>query len=155
MQDFSNLDYLNSALTKGAFIVSGDNVMTASWGLVGKMWGKKVYVAPIRDSRYTKEFLDKTGEFTVSVPFENQMQDELKICGTKSGRDTDQWAVANLKKVKAQEVDTVIVDGCQKYLECKVLGVVPMGDMDMSKVSDWYKTGDMHNFYFGEVVKEY
>ena len=155
MQDYNGLEYLNTAFSRGVFVVSGDNVMTASWGFVGKMWGKKVYVAPIRDSRYTKEFLDKTHEFTISVPHDDEMQDQVKICGTKSGRDTDKWALAGLKKVKAKAVDTVVVDGCQKYLECKVLGVVPMGDMDLSKVQEWYKTPDMHNFYIGEIVEEY
>ena len=62
MHEFKDMDFMNSAFNTGAFVTSGDNVMVASWGFVGVMWGKKVFVAPIRDSRYTKEMLDKTGE---------------------------------------------------------------------------------------------
>ena len=56
-----NLDInrdLDVAFSTGAFLVSGDNVMTASWGFVGVMWGKKIFITPVRESRYTKTFID-------------------------------------------------------------------------------------------------
>ncbi len=34
------------------------NTMTASWGGLGVMWGKNVAYVFVRDSRYTKEFID-------------------------------------------------------------------------------------------------
>ena len=37
----------------------GSNTMTASWGGLGIMWGKKVATAYIRPQRYTKEFVDR------------------------------------------------------------------------------------------------
>ena len=33
--------------------------MTASWGFIGVMWGKKIFITPVRESRYTKKFVDK------------------------------------------------------------------------------------------------
>ncbi len=155
MNNFDNLQCLNTALTTGAFLSSGDNVMIASWGMVGVMWGKKVFVAPVRESRYTKEFIDKTGEFCVSVPNAGEMMDAVKFCGTKSGRDFDKWQECNLEKVKAKSGQSYVVGGCQKYFECKVIGVLPMGDMDISVVGKWYPTDDKHVFYFGEIVEEY
>ncbi len=155
MNSFDNLQCLNTALSTGAFLSSGENVMIASWGMIGVMWGKKVFVAPVRESRYTKEFIDKTGEFCVSVPNAGEMLDAVKFCGTKSGRDFDKWTECSLEKVKAKSVDAYVVGGCQKYFECKVLGVVPMGDMDLSSVAKWYPTADKHVFYFGEIVEEY
>ncbi len=155
MFNFDDMKFLNSALNTGAFVVSGDNVMTASWGFVGVMWGKKVFVAPIRDSRFTKTILDKTKSFTVSVPKFDTMKDALKVCGTVSGKNTDKWQLAKIEKVKAKSIDTYVVDGCAKYLECKVLAVVPMKDVDIKDVEKWYPTSDMHNFYFGEIVEEY
>ena len=45
-------------------ITSGDedkaNTMTASWGGVGVLWGSDVVYIFVRQSRYTKEFIDKT-----------------------------------------------------------------------------------------------
>lgn len=155
MAKFENMDFMNNAFTTGAFVTSGDNVMVASWGFVGVMWGKKVFVAPVRDSRYTKVMLDKTGEFTVSVPAAGAMKKEIAFCGSKSGRDYDKWAETGMKKKAAKVVGTCLVEGCERYFECRVLGVLPMGDMDLSAVEEWYPTGDRHNFYFGEIVAEY
>ena len=155
MAKFENMDFMNNAFTTGAFVTSGDNVMVASWGFVGVMWGKKVFVASVRDSRYTKVMLDKTGEFTVSVPAAGTMKKEIAFCGSKSGRDYDKWAETGMKKKAAKVVGTCLVEGCERYFECRVLGVLPMGDMDLSAVEEWYPTGDKHNFYFGEIVAEY
>ncbi len=155
MAKFENMDFMNNAFTTGAFVTSGGNVMVASWGFVGVMWGKKVFVAPVRDSRYTKVMLDKTGEFTVSVPAAGTMKKEIAFCGSKSGREYDKWAETGMKKKAAKVVGTCLVEGCERYFECRVLGVLPMGDMDLSAVEEWYPTGDKHNFYFGEIVAEY
>lgn len=155
MHDFENLSCLNTALNTGAFLCSGDNVMVASWGMIGVMWGKRVFVVPVRESRYTKEFIDKTGTFTVSVPFPHEMKDAIGFCGTRSGRDFDKWEQCSLEKVKAKVVDGYVVGGCRHYFECKVIGALPMGDMDISEVDKWYPQKDLHTFYFGEIVGEY
>ncbi len=155
MNSFDDLKCLNTALSTGAFLSSGDNVMIASWGMIGVMWGKKVFVAPVRESRYTKEFIEKSGEFCVSVPNAGEMLDAVKFCGTKSGRDFNKWQECNLEKVKAKSVDSYVVGGCQKYFECKVIGTLAMGDMDISAVAKWYPTEDKHIFFFGEIVEEY
>ena len=42
------------------------NTMTASWGGVGIMWGKNVAYVFIRESRFTKEFVDREGRFSLS-----------------------------------------------------------------------------------------
>lgn len=155
MHEFKNMESLESGLNTGAFVVSGDNVMVASWGFVGVMWGKKVFVAPIRDSRFTKEFIDKTKEFTISIPKAGTMKDELIFCGRNSGRDNDKWKETGLEKVNAKSVDTVVVGNCERYFECKVLAMIPMGDMDTTPFAKWYPTDDKHNFYFGEIIEEY
>lgn len=42
--------------------------MTVSWGGVGVLWGKNVVFIFIRDSRYTKEFLDNGDLFSFVFP---------------------------------------------------------------------------------------
>lgn len=60
------------------------NTMTVSWGGIGVLWGKNVAFLFIRDSRYTKEFLD-TGEF-FSVSFMGkEYKEALNYCGSHSG----------------------------------------------------------------------
>ena len=98
MINFEDCNAMNTAFNTGAFVCSGGNVMVASWGFIGTMWGKKVFVAPIRDSRYTKEKIDATGEFTVSVPPAGEMKKEIAFCGSKSGRDYDKWKETGMKQ---------------------------------------------------------
>ena len=70
-------------------ITSGDedkaNTMTASWGGVGVLWGSDVVYIFVRQSRYTKEFIDKTGHFSISFLGE-EYRKALQHLGTVSGR---------------------------------------------------------------------
>ena len=52
----------------------GSNTMTASWGGLGIMWGKKVATAYIRPQRYTKEFVDRAEIFTLFFPSGNRAE---------------------------------------------------------------------------------
>lgn len=160
MTEFLNSDeILNNFTTHGCLVVSGEkpNLMTASWGFIGVMWNKKVAIVPIRNTRYTKEFVDKTGEFTMSIPYGKDMSGALKYCGTKSGRDTDKIKDLNLKMVKAKKVNTYVVEGCGKYFECKVLCCLPLNAVNCPDEikNAYYGDGNFHNFYFAEIVEEY
>ena len=46
------------------------NSMTISWGMVGIEWGKPIFVTFIRENRFTRSLIEKTGEFTVSIPID-------------------------------------------------------------------------------------
>jgi flavin reductase (DIM6/NTAB) family NADH-FMN oxidoreductase RutF len=161
MHEFKDMDFMNSAFNSGCFVIADDNPMVCSWGFVGVMWGKKIFIAPIRECRHTHGLLEKTREFTVSVPEKGTFKKELGFCGSKSGRDYDKWAETGMEKQPAKSVDTCVVKGCAKYYECKVVGIVPMGDMDVSLVPKWYSgkdqysADDRHSFFFGEIVDEY
>lgn len=154
MHRFDNLSCLDTALNTGAFLCSGDNVMVISWGMIGVMWGKKVFVAPVRESRYTKEFIDRLGTFTVSVPPMREMLDAVKFAARKADASTTNGRSARLKS-QSKSIDGYVVGGCQRYFECKVVGAVPMGDMDLKDVEKWYPQKDLHTFYFGEIIEEY
>ena len=59
-------DYSNSitkALKKGIFLTTkaGEKVnsMVIGWGNVGQIWNLPVFVAYVRDNRYTREMLDQ------------------------------------------------------------------------------------------------
>ena len=70
----------------------GSNTMTASWGGLGIMWGKKVATAYIRPQRYTKEFVDRAEIFTLSFLPETERK-ALNICGSISGREVKNKSV--------------------------------------------------------------
>ena len=51
------------------------NAMTASWGGLGVIWGKNVAYIFVRESRYTKEFIDKND--TLSLAFFSEDKKEM------------------------------------------------------------------------------
>lgn len=145
---------------QGAFLTAGgagqENVMTVGWGMFGVMWYKRILVVPVRESRYTKELIDKNGEFGVSVPKSGEFLKELGFCGNKSGRDVDKFEAAKLVKRKANKINTCLVDSCEKYYECKLICKVPLtADIlpeDIKKSA--YARPDYHVLYLGEIIAE-
>ena len=43
------------------------NTMTIGWGALGTDWNKPVFITLVRESRFTRELLDKNPEFTVNI----------------------------------------------------------------------------------------
>ena len=75
------------------------NMMTASWGFAGEMWGNDSVVIAVRPQRYTMDFLEKHDTFSLS--FYGERKDIHKICGSKSGRDIDKTKETGLTPVFA------------------------------------------------------
>lgn len=154
---FSGIDRtMQEFLTKGAFLTAGSdkpNVMTVSWGMIGVLWGKDVVMVPVRESRFTKEFIDKEGEFTLSIPYV-KMKKELAFCGSHSGRDIDKFEALGLKTMKGNKVSTYRINGCDVYYECKVLAKIPLKAEDLPDEinASAYKTSDYHTLYIAEIL---
>ena len=144
--------------TKGS---TGVNTMTIGWGTVGIEWGRPIFVAYVRESRYTHQLLDETGEFTVNCPIGDIDGKILGFCGTKSGRDVDKIGQLGLT---LEEPLNISVPGIQELpltLECKVLYRNPQStDRIPQDILDRYypvKDGvrDFHYAYYGEIVAAY
>ena len=116
---------INKALSKGILLTTGTmekaNTMVIGWGGIGINWTKPVFTAYIRESRYTREILDQTGEFTVNIPVKEYNQDILAVCGSKSGRDIDKIKECNLTLVEPENVETPGIKEFPMTLECRVL----------------------------------
>ena len=142
----------------GAFLTSraGEdvNTMTVSWGMVGRLWNKPVFMAFVRPQRHTNMILKKSGSFTISVPF-GTLAEELKICGTKSGADIDKSAVVNF--IPAKRVDSPVVKGCDMYYECKILWRDKFEESALPEEvrQAHYPQADYHYLYLGEIVECY
>ena len=97
------------------------NTMTIGWGTIGIQWGKPIFIAFVRDSRYTMQMLEKNGEFTINVPMGQVDKKILGYCGTKSGRDTDK--IADMA-MTLEDPEVISVPGIKELpltLECKVI----------------------------------
>ena len=96
------------------------NTMTASWGGMGVMWGKNVVFVFIRDSRFTKEFIDREGRFSLSFPSEEYRKD-MKFLGTVSGRDEDKIKEAGVHVAYHDGVP--YIDEGKEILLCRVMNL--------------------------------
>ena len=130
----------------------GYNMMTASWGFFGEMWGEDSVAVVVRPQRYTMEFIDKSDYFTVS--FYGDKKDIHKICGSKSGRDTDKTKetglspVVNEKYVYFKEARMVIVVKKQFVSRMSEENFI-----DKQIIEKWYPNEDYHNLIIGKIEK--
>lgn len=131
---------------------NGYNMMTASWGFAGEIWGNDAVMAVIRPQRYTMEFIDKSDYFTLSFYGENKAIH--KICGSKSGRDVNKTELCAL---------TPVFDGEATYFEqarlviiCKkqyVQQMRPECFTDTAPEKRWYPEKDYHYMVIGKAEK--
>lgn len=143
------------------------NTMTIGWGFLGIEWGKPIFVALVRESRYTKEYLDATGEFTVNIPVSEIDTKILSACGTKSGREVDKIKLLNLELVDSEVVSVPGIRQLPLTLECKVIyqqvqnsAEIPTFAMDRyyPEVDMPLPSGekyDIHTAYYAEIVNAY
>ena len=151
---------LFTELDNGAFMTvkKGDklNTMTIAWGTIGIFWSREVFIALVKEPRYTYELLKDNDEFTISVPLNGQLKDELITCGSQSGRDIDKFRECNLTPVY-KELDTPLIDECDIHLECKVIYEDDLDKMYIPKkfYDIYYANEGVHKMFVGEVIGAY
>lgn len=133
------------------------NTMTIGWGTIGIEWGRPLFIAYVRESRYTKSMLEQTGEFTVNIPMGDYDPRILGFCGSKSGKDVDKIAQCGLHLVDS---DVVKAPGIREFpltLECRVLykEEQDLGRIPADILERYYPQGDHHHVYYGEIVNAY
>ena len=163
---FDYAGHICKALKKGVLITTkaGEkvNTMTIGWGHIGIEWSRPVFIAYVRETRYTKQMLENNGEFTINVPVDAPDSKILGFCGTKSGRDTDKIQEMGLTLVDS---DVVSVPGIRELpltLECKViykqkqdLSAIPADIIAKYYPADDSGFQDYHYAYYGEIVNAY
>ncbi len=143
--------------TEWMLITAGDagkaNTMTASWGGVGVMWGKNVVYIFVRDTRYTKEFIDKQDTFSLTF-FDKSYKSALKYLGAVSGRDEDKLAGARMHLDYCK--DTPYIDEGNLVLVCRKMSATRITKdqfIDPEIEQKWYADGNMHTMYVGEIIE--
>ena len=97
------------------------NSMVIGWGTFGINWGQPVFATYVRESRYTRELLDRNPEFTVNVPLEPFDKRILAVCGRQSGRDLDKVREASLTLVEPETISVPAIREFPLTLECRVI----------------------------------
>lgn len=129
------------------------NTMTISWGGVGILWNKPVCYTFIRPQRYTYEFLENNGYFTLSF-YDESFRKALSLCGSKSGRDADKPAETGLTPAFTGE-GVPYFEQARLVLVCKKLYAQDLNKesvIDSEAVLKNYGADDWHRMYVSEIV---
>lgn len=159
------------AMKKGILLTTKHNdkvnTMTIGWGTIGVEWGRPVFIAFVRESRFTRQMLDAAGEFTVNIPVGDVNSHILGFCGTKSGKDTDKIKELNLTLEEPMHIRVPGIRELPLTLECKILyqqnqdlRVLPEQILTRYYPSDVDSSfhgsnRDSHIAYYGEIVGAY
>lgn len=129
----------------------GYNMMTASWGFLGEMWGKDTAVAMIRPQRYTMQFVESNDYYALSFYGENK--DIHKVCGSKSGRDVNKTKLTGLTPVFTD--NTVYFKEADLVIICKKQYIDSLKEENFIEKEPlkWYENKDFHNMIFGSIEK--
>lgn len=146
-------------IKRGAFLTvkAGDdlNTMTIGYALIGYMWQRPIFTLGVRKSRYTHSLIIRAVDFTVSVPM-TDMFDQIRFCGTRSGRDVNKYAKLNLKVKDAQQTVSPIIDTPGIHFECSIIYKTAMDkEQFFGEHAVIYPEGDYHTLFFGEILECY
>lgn len=127
------------------------NMMTASWGFMGEMWGNDCAVAMIRPQRWTMKFVDQSDYFALSFYGGNKAIH--KICGSKSGKDINKTEATGLTPVFAD--NTVYFEEARMVLICKKQYVERLAEENFTDKEPlkWYGEKDYHYMVIGKIEK--
>ena len=129
------------------------NMMTASWGGVGVMWGKNVAFVVIRPQRYTKEFIDASDTFSLSF-YDESYRKTLNYLGSISGRNEDK--VINSGLTICHEDEIPFFEEANMAILCKKMfaqEIKPDSFIQQDLIEKWYPNADFHTLYIAEIIK--
>ncbi|MFH0896331.1 MAG: flavin reductase family protein [Bacteroidota bacterium] len=131
----------------------GFNMMTASWGGVGSLWHKMVTFTFVRPQRHTYQFMEKGDFYTLSF-FGEKCREELKLCGSRSGKQIDKVKETGLTPALTDN-NAVYFQEARLVIECKKMYAGPIlesGFVVPEIPAEVYPTKDFHKMYIGEIV---
>jgi flavin reductase (DIM6/NTAB) family NADH-FMN oxidoreductase RutF len=156
LKPFASIGHDWMLVTAGGSVSrEGWNTMTASWGTLGVLWGRRVVTCVIRPSRHTYSFVEREPLVTFSF-FDPSMKKSLEICGSTSGANTDKAASASLTPILLEK-------GAIGFAEARlnlVCGKIYAHDVSRAEFIDPtldenYPDGDYHRMYACEILRAY
>jgi flavin reductase (DIM6/NTAB) family NADH-FMN oxidoreductase RutF len=141
-------------LTSGTFDDGAGefNAMTVAWGFLGAMWRRPVAIAPVRSTRFTREFMERHDTWTLTA-FPERHRPDLQILGTRSGRDGDKIGLTSLTPVAASVVAAPTWAEAVLSIECRTIyynDIEPERMVDPT-IDEQY-ADDYHRMYYGEIL---
>jgi flavin reductase (DIM6/NTAB) family NADH-FMN oxidoreductase RutF len=87
-------------------------------------------VVGIRPKRYSHDLVKDAGDFVINIP-STDLIEATRLCGTKSGKDTDKFAEAHLTAEPSTKITSPMIKECIINIECKTKQVITLGSHDL------------------------
>lgn len=148
-------NYIKLLSNNWSLITSGSekvNVMTASWGGIGRFWDKPVAICFIYPTRYSIETMDEGDLYSISF-YTEAYRDVLKFCGNTSGRKTHKIKESGLTPLKMPSGATAFSEA-RMILECRKVLAQPISTPSVKdkKLAEKCSGEGYHKIYIGEIV---
>jgi flavin reductase (DIM6/NTAB) family NADH-FMN oxidoreductase RutF len=129
------------------------NMMTASWGGIGVLYGKPVVTCYINPARHTYRLMETGDTYTLTF-YTEAYRDALLYCGSNSGRDTDKVKGSGLTPLTTPSGNKAFSEAWL-IIECrKLVGQALSHDalFDEKVKSEWAGK-QLHKMYIGEITQ--
>jgi len=106
-----------------------DNIITLAWA--GTICSDPPMVSiSVRKERFSHAMLKAAGAFVINLTTK-ELAFATDLCGVKSGRDVDKFALAHLTKGEAEKINAPLILESPVNLECKIEQILELGSHDM------------------------
>lgn len=129
------------------------NMMTASWGGVGMLYGKPVAICFINPARYTFQLMETNDTYTFTF-YTEAYREALQYCGTTSGRDADKVKGSGLTAITTPEGSKAFAEAWL-VIECRKMvaqSFVPESIADPEIRAQWATGKELHKMFIGEII---
>lgn len=147
------LSHLNAT---GVFVTCGratPNIMVTHWGTLGKLWGRDVFLLPVRSCKYSYRIISQTGSFALNVPARD-MRLEISLCDTMSGFKYNKFEELGLRPKRARNIEAYVLGECGLIVECKVVATVPPEALSPVE-QNLFDPQRAHTLFAGEIIDCY
>ncbi len=105
------------------------NMLTVAW--VGTICTNPAmcYIS-VRPERHSYPIIKKNGAFVINLTTE-AMAKAVDLCGVKSGKDCNKWALTGFTPIASEVVDAPYIKESPLCIECKVEQIIKLGSHDM------------------------
>lgn len=156
LTDKQSTELMKSLQSTGVFVTCGKstpNIMVTHLGTAGKLWGKQVFMLPIRSSKYSYQIVSQTKSFALNVPARD-MRTEISLCDTISGFKCNKFETLGLHPKRAKSIEAYVLGECGLIVECAVVAAIP--PENVTPLADGlFDTTRAHTLFVGEVINAY
>lgn len=154
-----NKNFFDEIDNKWAILISGNrnigiNGMTVSWGSIGVLWNKPIFIVYVRKSRYTYDFCEKSDSFTLSF-LGDKYKKEKALFGSKSGRDMDKFKETGLHPCLDVDFNGYYIAEAEYVFKGKKITSFDINydDLPDNIKNNFYGDKDMHTAYICELTQ--